>query len=94
VTIPDLSDDCKKKLVQVTASFDALDEQVKAKFAGNDVCFNCLGTTRKLAGGADGFVKIEVDFTATVAAAAHDAGIPHFSVISAQGANPNQWGKK
>jgi len=88
VPVDEFPDDCKSKLVQLTASFEALDP-VKSSMVEHDVCFHCLGTTRALAGGADTFVKIERDFTAAAAAAAYEAGIPHFSVVSAQGANPN-----
>lgn len=54
------------------------------------IVFNCIGTTRGQAGGADPFYKIEVEYTQKVAAIAAKAGIRQFSVVSAQGANANQ----
>ena len=60
---------------------------------GNDVFFNCIGTTRKRSGSAKNFVEIEVDISKKAAKMAADAKISHASVISAQGANHNQWAK-
>jgi len=59
---------------------------------GIDHFFNCIGTTRSTAGSGQAFVKVEVGITEKVASAAHEAGISAASVISAQGANPKQWG--
>jgi oxidoreductase len=79
-----------EKLVQVTADFEKL-EETKSQWAGHDVVFNCLGTTRRQAGGPRGFVKIEVTYSENAARMAKEAGIKHFSVVSAQGANANVW---
>lgn len=78
------------KLIQVTADFDNL-EETKRHWTGHDVVFNCLGTTRKAAGGPRGFVKVEVTYSENAARMAKEAGIKHFSVVSAQGANANVW---
>ena len=53
--------------------------------------FNCIGTTRKIAVGAKQFVDVEFGISLTAAKLAHEAGIPHASVISAGGANADQW---
>ena len=58
---------------------------------GHDVFFNCIGTTRKRAGSAREFVKIEVGISLAAAKLASQSQIPHASVISANGANHNQW---
>ena len=60
---------------------------------GHDVFFNCIGTTRKRAGGSEEFVDIEVKISNMAAKMAEKARIPHASVISASGANQNQWAK-
>ncbi len=60
---------------------------------GNDVFFNCIGTTRKRAGSAKGFIKIEAGISMEAAKIASHAQISHASVISASGANHNQWAK-
>lgn len=56
-----------------------------------DVVFNCLGTTRARAGSAQKFIDIEVGLTKMAAKLASEAGVKHFSVVSAQGANSNMW---
>jgi len=60
---------------------------------GNDVFFNCIGTTRKRAGSAKDFIKVEVGISMEAAKIASYAKISHASVISASGANHNQWAK-
>ena len=60
---------------------------------GNDVFFNCIGTTRKRAGSAKDFIKVEVGISMEAAKIASHAQISHASVISASGANHNQWAK-
>ncbi len=58
---------------------------------GHDIFFNCIGTTRKRAGGAREFVDIEAGISMEAAKLASQTQIPHASVISAKGANHNQW---
>ena len=60
---------------------------------GNDIFFNCIGTTRKRAGSAEDFIKVEVGISMEAAKIASYAKISHASVISASGANHNQWAK-
>ena len=60
---------------------------------GNDVFFNCIGTTRKRAGSAKDFIKVEAGISMEAAKIASHAQISHASVISASGANHNQWAK-
>ena len=57
----------------------------------NDVFFNCIGTTRKKAGGARQFVDIELGISRLAARMASEANIPQASVISANGANHKAW---
>ena len=63
----------------------------KEIWEGHDIFFNCIGTTRKRAGSAREFVDIEAGISMEVAKLASQAQIPHASVISAKGANHNQW---
>ena len=60
---------------------------------GNDVFFNCIGTTRKRAGSAKDFIKVEAGISMEAAKIASNAKISHASVVSASGANHNQWAK-
>ena len=59
----------------------------------NDVFFNCIGTTRKHAGGAKEFIAIESGISNEAAKMAANAQIPHASLISAEGANHKIWAK-
>ena len=61
---------------------------------GNDVFFNCIGTTKKKAGGADQFHNIEYGISNEAARVASKSNIPHASLISASGANHKLWAKK
>ena len=82
------------KLQHHIVNFDKLnenDDKTISLFKDHDVVFNCIGTTRGQAGGADPFYKIEVEYTQKIATIASKAGIKQFSVVSAQGANPNQY---
>ena len=63
----------------------------KEIWEGHDIFFNCIGTTRKRAGSAREFVDIEAGISLEAAKLASQAQIPHASVISAKGANYNQW---
>ena len=60
---------------------------------GHDVFFNCIGTTRKRAGSAKKFIEIEAGISLEASKIASQAKISHASVVSASGANHNQWAK-
>ena len=78
-----------KKLNEVIInSFDKLDQTFN-HWKGHDSFFNCIGTTRKIAGGAKQFVDIEYGISLKSAELANKAEIPNASVISASGANPD-----
>ena len=74
----------------IVESFDGLSSTADA-WADHDVFFNCIGTTRKIAGGAKQFVEVEFGISLAAAKLAHEARIPQASVISAAGANADQW---
>ena len=71
-------------------SFDDLPSTAQS-WIGNDIFFNCIGTTRSIAGSAKAFVDIEFGMSLKAAELASNAGIPNASVISAGGANAQSW---
>ena len=68
--------------------------QIEKNWENHDVFFNCIGTTKKKAGGADQFYEIEYGISNEAARVAYKSNIPHASLISASGANHNLWAKK
>ncbi len=67
------------------------DPQVSAALGGVDSVFCALGTTRAVAGSAEAFKKVDYEYVAAAGRAASKAGVPHFGLVSAVGANPNLW---
>ena len=65
----------------------------KDSWKGNDVFFNCIGTTRQRAGSAKEFIHIEAGISNEAARMASNAKINHASLISAKGANHKAWAK-
>ena len=68
--------------------------QIEKNWENHDVFFNCIGTTKKKAGGADQFHDIEYGISNEAARVASKSNIPHASLISASGANHTLWAKK
>ena len=68
--------------------------ETKKYWEDQDVFFNCIGTTKKKAGGADKFHEIEYGISNEAAKFASKGNIPHASLISASGANHTIWAKK
>ncbi len=88
---PVLNGEDHKKLNQIVIdSFDNLNQMAES-WVGHDSFFNCIGTTRRIAGGAKQFVDIEFGLSLKCAELASKAKIPNASVISAGGANANAW---
>jgi oxidoreductase len=86
---PVLEGNSHKKLNEIIIdSFDKLDMTFD-HWKGHESFFNCIGTTRKIAGGAKQFVDIEYGISLMSAELANKAKIPNASVISASGANPD-----
>ena len=82
----------EKKLEQlVVEDFEQLEQKTKGRWSDSDVVFHCLGTTRAQAGGAAGFKRIEAGYSETVARIAKEEGVAHMSVVSAVGANHQQF---
>jgi len=57
----------------------------------NDFFFNCIGTTRKRAGGAKQFVDIELGISKEAAKMASKSKVPYAALVSADGANHKKW---
>ncbi|KAL4513506.1 hypothetical protein Ndes2526B_g07557 [Nannochloris sp. 'desiccata'] len=81
------------KLKQITVNMDTLESnpQVKSALSGVDSVFCALGTTRAVAGSAEAFKKVDYEYVLAAGRAAKKAGVPHFGLVSAQGANANLW---
>ncbi|OMH83098.1 Oxidoreductase HTATIP2 [Zancudomyces culisetae] len=75
------------KLVQVKVDYDNI-EKHKEDFKEASTCFCCLGTTRGKAG-KEGFYKVDHDYVINSAKMLKENGLRHFSMCSAQGANPS-----
>jgi oxidoreductase len=87
--------DGKKNDKLVDVVLDSLFELSSTEnyWKNNDVFFNCIGTTRKRAGGAKDFINIELGIANEAAKVAANTKIPHASLISAKGANHKIWAK-
>jgi oxidoreductase len=79
-----------EKLIQKIVDMDKLDD-IKSEFAGHDKAFCCLGTTRKDAGSAENFRKIDYDLIVKFAILCKESNVPQIDVVSASGANANSW---
>ena len=66
--------------------------RTETAWKGNDVFFNCIGTTRTKAGSANKFSNIEFGISLEAAKMAFNANIPHACLISAKGVNHKIWG--
>jgi len=67
-------------------SFDALDRLTLPSPV--DIAFCCLGTTRKDAGSAEAFRRVDLDYVLAFAALARRHGCRRQLVVSSLGANP------
>ena len=77
------------KVEQKIVNFDDLKNHSDA-FAGTDVGFCCLGTTRAAAG-ADGFVKVDHGYVLDSAKMAKESGCEEFHLVSSTGANKDSY---
>lgn len=81
----DLKDRAREAVVQEVVDFEKLDDFAGA-FAGHDVGYCCLGTTRAKAG-ADGFVRVDHDYVLKSAELAKAGGCSQFHLESSRGAD-------
>lgn len=84
-----ISIDERAKLSQI--SLENLFETDVSLFKNHDVVFCAVGTTRGQAGSAQKFREIDHDLVVRLAEIAKEGNVPHFSLVSAQGANENIW---
>ena len=81
------------KLVDIVVESLSDLSSTEKSWEGNDVFFNCIGTTRQRAGGAKEFIHIEAGISNEAAKMASNAKIHHASLVSAKGANHKTWAK-
>lgn len=74
------------KLVYVSADMQRLTEELDS-FAGISRVYCCLGTTIKQAGSQQAFKMVDYNMVVDAALLAKQAGVAHFSVISAMSAD-------
>ncbi|KAL4139900.1 hypothetical protein PRNP1_015329 [Phytophthora ramorum] len=79
------------KLEIVPVDFDELHHDWKKVPADVNAAFSCLGTTRKDAGSAEAFRKVDLEYVAKFAELAKDAGVPYFGLLTASNANKDSW---
>jgi oxidoreductase len=79
------------KLQHFTISMDNIATEAEPALKGVDTVFWVLGTTRKDAGSAAQFIKVELDWLTDAAKLAKQNGCKHFSLLTAQGANAGFW---
>ena len=73
---------------------DTIAENVKERVLAQgpvDIAYCCLGTTRGVAGSADAFRKVDVEYVDISASFAKSCGVKVFGLISAQGASKTIW---
>lgn len=84
------SDEEKKKLkIIVQDNFDNLNDPSKWNLQGYSSVFCCLGTRQKY--GKDNFIKVDCTYPVEAGKLAAHFNVPHYSLVSAGGANPNSW---
>jgi len=56
-----------------------------------DVCFTCLGTTRKDAGSAEAFKRVDYGYVSKIIDACKAKSVPHYYQVSATNANASSY---
>lgn len=79
------------KLVQKGINMDNLTTEGAQAFQDAHTVFCTLGTTRKVAGSAAQFRKVDLEYVKQAAQAAKQAGAQQFTLCSSKGANANIW---
>lgn len=74
-----------------TVEIDFSDLNAHRECFSSEALICCLGSTRKKAGGAKERERVDLHLPLAAAAMAKEAGVRHFLVVSAQGANANSW---
>ncbi|KAL0032830.1 hypothetical protein WJX77_001609 [Trebouxia sp. C0004] len=79
------------KFAQKIVNMDNLPDEAASAFENAHSVFCTLGTTRKDAGNAEQFKKVDLHYVQLAAQAAKQAGVQHFSLCTVKGANANMW---
>jgi len=83
-----LLDEELKKVEQKVVDYDHIEEFEDA-FRNHDKAFIALGTTRKQAGSAEAFRRVDFDYVVNAAKLLKQGGTKHFSLITSAGSNKN-----
>ncbi|POM59039.1 Oxidoreductase htatip2-like protein [Phytophthora palmivora] len=81
----------QNKLEIIPVDFEELHRDWKKVPVDVDAAFSCLGTTRKDAGSAEAFRKVDLEYVTKFAEIVKDAGVPYFGLLTASNANKNSW---
>ncbi|ETI42057.1 hypothetical protein F441_12713 [Phytophthora nicotianae CJ01A1] len=81
----------QNKLEIIPVDFEEMNRDWKKVPVSVDAAFSCLGTTRKDAGSAEAFRKVDLEYVTKFAELAKDAGIPYFGLLTASNANKDSW---
>eukprot|EP00644_Phytophthora_capsici_P008138 jgi/Phyca11/20229/fgenesh1_pg.PHYCAscaffold_60_\ len=91
-TFPSLDADAAKNKLEVRkVDFDALSETDIRTADKVDAAFSCLGTTRKDAGSAEAFRKVDLEYVVKFANLSKAAKVPYMGLLTSQGANKDSW---
>ncbi|KAE9096860.1 hypothetical protein PF010_g16176 [Phytophthora fragariae] len=91
-TFPSLdAETAKGKLEVRRVDFDSLSEADISAADRVDAAFACLGTTRKDAGSAEAFRKVDLEYVTRFAELSKTAGVPYMGLLTSQGANKDSW---
>jgi uncharacterized protein YbjT (DUF2867 family) len=77
----------KTNIKNIVVDFDNLN--IESDLNDVDHLYIALGTTRKKAGSADNFIKVDYHYCINLARVANNCGIKSISIISSVGADPN-----
>eukprot|EP01064_Diplonema_japonicum_P039349 TRINITY_DN983_c0_g1_i2.p1 TRINITY_DN983_c0_g1~~TRINITY_DN983_c0_g1_i2.p1 ORF type:complete len:263 (+),score=77.25 TRINITY_DN983_c0_g1_i2:40-828(+) len=82
------ADEAAAKMEQQVVNFDDLKEE---DFTGYGYGFSAFGTTRKDAGSAEEFKRIDYGYNVKAAELMKKGGVKHMQLVSSQGSNANSW---
>ncbi|KAG1708046.1 hypothetical protein DVH05_024731 [Phytophthora capsici] len=81
----------QNKLEIIPVNFEELHLDWKKVPDNVDAAFSSLGTTRKDAGSAEAFRKVDLEYVTKFAEHAKDAGVPYFGLLTSSNANKDSW---
>lgn len=82
------------RLRQIVVELDDIDKNpdIAKQLDGKvDIALCALGTTRKAAGSAEAFKRVDVEYVGAAARLCKNVGVRSFGLVSAQGANSQLW---